>query len=74
MVGMINGQTQKVPLQEVAGKLKMVQPDTLPLFQRQNRSESLSVIDSLNQEEQKGVCRCLIRHYTENIARENLKM
>lgn len=27
MVGMINGQTQKVPLQEVAGKLKMVQPD-----------------------------------------------
>ena len=27
MVGMINGQTKKVPLGEVAGKLKMVQPD-----------------------------------------------
>ena len=27
MVGMINGQTRKVPLGEVAGKLKMVQPD-----------------------------------------------
>ena len=28
MVGMINGQTQKVPLQEVSGRLKMVQPDS----------------------------------------------
>ena len=27
MVGMINGQTKKVPLGELAGKLKMVQPD-----------------------------------------------
>ena len=27
MVGMINGQTKKVPLGDVAGKLKMVQPD-----------------------------------------------
>lgn len=27
MVGIINGQTRKVPLGEVAGKLKMVQPD-----------------------------------------------
>lgn len=28
MVGMINGETQKVPLQEVSGRLKMVQPDS----------------------------------------------
>lgn len=28
MVGMVNGQTQKVPLQDVAGKLKMVEPDS----------------------------------------------
>ncbi|MCU6763722.1 6-phosphofructokinase [uncultured Roseburia sp.] len=28
MVGMVNGNTQKVPLGEVAGKLKMVEPDS----------------------------------------------
>lgn len=28
MVGMINGNTKKVPLEEVAGKLKMVEPDS----------------------------------------------
>ena len=28
MVGMVNGETQKVPLQDVAGKLKMVEPDS----------------------------------------------
>ena len=27
MVGMVNGETKKVPLQEAAGKLKMVEPD-----------------------------------------------
>lgn len=28
MVGMVNGNTKKVPLEEVAGKLKMVEPDS----------------------------------------------
>ena len=28
MVGMVNGETKKVPLAEVAGKLKMVEPDS----------------------------------------------
>ena len=28
MVGMVNGKTQKVPLKDVAGKLKMVEPDS----------------------------------------------
>lgn len=28
MVGMVNGETKKVPLQDVAGKLKMVEPDS----------------------------------------------
>ena len=28
MVGMVNGETKKVPLQEVAGKLKMVDPQS----------------------------------------------
>lgn len=28
MVAMVNGETQKVPLQEVAGRLKMVEPDS----------------------------------------------
>ena len=27
MVGIVNGKTKKVPLEEVAGKLKMVSPD-----------------------------------------------
>ena len=28
MVGMVNGNTKKVPLGEVAGKLKMVEPNS----------------------------------------------
>ena len=27
MIGMVNGETKRVPLKDVAGKLKMVEPD-----------------------------------------------
>ena len=74
MVGMVNGKTQKVPLEEVAGKLKMVDPnsDDHRVIDRSGNSLSESVSETV--EETQIESTCLIPHYIVNSVRLNLTM
>ena len=73
MVGIRNGETTKVPLKEVAGKLKTVQPDsgivqkgTVDCFPEYRRMK--------HQQEDKERKICHIQHCTESFARVDLRM
>ena len=67
MIAMRNGETVRVPLEEVAGKLKMVDPNCQMIKEVKLMGISFKL-------ETEGVKRCPIRHFTENSAPESLRM